>query len=281
MTAPSNVHWTGEFREEGELYFRVGRDGARFVAEWLGVCTLHADADGTGSELVPAPGADPMLVDKVHRGLARALVRHLEGKLTLHASASSFGEVAIACTGASQAGKSTLAAKLVAGHGGELVADDTLAVDLRDGAVIVHPTERLSWLLPDACRALGSIREDGLDERGSSDEDDGGLKYPVEPKRIAVGETRLAALVVLVFDDALSVPRLTRLRGLDAVKQLVASVVRFVLDEPERNRREMEQLARLSEAVPIYELARPRALEKLDATADVLRELARHRAGGA
>jgi hypothetical protein len=261
------VTWVEELHENGKLYFRVGRAGHRFVAEWAGVCTLYASRDGHDSELVPAPGADPELVDKLHRGLAKALLRHLQGKLTLHASAAAFDGVAIACMGESEAGKSTLGAALV-GLGGALVADDTLAIEFgEDGAVSVSPTERVSWLLSDSCEALGfSGRDDG--------------KIAIEAPRRTTSPVRLAALVSLTFDDELERPSLRRLRGHEALAKMVGSVVRFVLDEPERNRGELEQLIRLSESVPVYELARPWRLDQIGSTAEVLVELVRGRSNG-
>ncbi|WP_394837835.1 hypothetical protein LVJ94_13065 [Pendulispora rubella] len=256
------VHWTSETHEDGELRFRLGRQGDRLIAEWPGICTLWADRDGTSSELVPAPDADPELVAKLHRGLARALLRHVSGELTLHASAASVGGIAIACVGESHAGKSTAAAELVANHGAELVSDDTLAIVLRDGYAGVVPTESVSWLLPESRRALGF------------DAHDAATKVPVEPARAAQGEVPLGALVMLAFDDDIDAPELRRLRGHDALGRLVPSVVRFILDEPERHRRELEQLARLVSCVPVYELARPYRIEQLAAASDALRALA-------
>ena len=268
MPMDGEVNWTGEIHEEGELRFRLGRRGERLIAEWPGLCTLQADRDGNRSELVPAPGADPVLIDKLHRGLAKALLRHLTGQLTLHASAVAFDGIAIACVGESHAGKSTAVAELVAHHDGALVADDTLALVFQEGHVGVLPTEQVSWLLPDARLALGLTDVDLP------------IKIPVSPPRIAENEVCLAALVILEFDDGIDAPVVRRLRGNEVLARLVPSVVRFVLDEPERNRRELDQLLRLVDAVPTYELARPRELEKLAATGHALRALARRMDGG-
>ena len=153
-------------------------------------------------------------------------------------------------------------AELVAHHGAELVADDTLAVVLGENCASATPTESVSWLLPESRRALGF------------DADDVVAKVPIEPARVAQREVALGALVLLVFDDAIDAPKLRRLRGHDALGGLVPSVVRFILDEPERHRRELEQLNRLLSCVPVYELARPRRLEQLAATGEVLRALA-------
>ena len=54
--------------------------------------------------------------------------------------------------------------------------------------------------------------------------------------------------------------------------------MRFVIDDPAVQMREIEQLERLASAVPIYSLVRPRALERLgesiDLTLDLLERLA-------
>ncbi|WP_394848337.1 ATP-binding protein [Pendulispora brunnea] len=262
---PGEVRWTSEIHTDGELRFRLGREGDRLIAEWPGICTLRAERDGSSSELLPAPDADPELIDKLHSGLARALLRHVSGELTLHASAAAIGGRAIACVGESHAGKSTAVAELVVNHGAELVSDDTLAIVLGDHGAGVIPTEPVSWLLPESRRALGF------------DADETFGKVPIAPIRAAQGQVPLGALVMLVFDDDIDTPTLRRLRGHDALEGLVPSVVRFILDEPELHRRELEQLTRLVSCVPVYELARPYRIEQLAAASEALRALAEGR----
>ncbi len=260
------VQWVGEYRSEGELCFRLGREGARLIAEWPGCCTLRSDPGGLESELTASAGADPVLVAKIHDGLAPALLRHLQGKLTLHASAVSVEGVAVACFGESEAGKSTAIAHLARRSGAAFLADDTTAVEFTERGVEVERTERVSWLLPDARAALGLAADDRR-------------KIAVDPLVTGVRAT-LIAIVKLVFDDTLSEPRIRRMHGHEALASLLPSVVRFVIDEPGAQLHEFEQLGELTRAVPIFELARPKNLAALGRTSDALIEIMKSATNG-
>ncbi len=257
--AARTVTWLGQYCEDGVVYFRLGRDGEELVAEWPSIATLRANPLSRTSHFEAAPDADPELVDKVHRSLARALLRQLEQKLTLHGSAVCVGDRSIAIVGSSGSGKSTLAAALAQLEGVAFVADDTLAVEMSDqeASVSLLPTEVQSWLLPDACTALGIEAADD--------------KRAVAPLRLA-GPSRLTAILVPEFREDSAVV-LTRARGVAMLSALVPAVVRFIIDEPRVHLREMEQLTKLTNAVPMYVLARPRELASLFETVRVVREL--------
>lgn len=251
------IKWLGEHHEEnGNLNFRIGRVGNDMVAEWAGHCTLRADRSGTRFDLTPEPGANPELIAKLHKGLARALIRHLQGKLTLHASAVSIQGSLVACFGESEAGKSTTVAHLAQRAGVVFFADDTAAVEFRADRVEVVPTETVSWLRPAAYAALGF---------GETK-----LKTAVSPARVSTDAEPLVALINLTFDDHLSRPRARRLHGQEALSKLIRATVRFVIDEPAAQLLEFEQLERIVRAVPIFELARPHDLDGLAASGDAI-----------
>ena len=256
------VEWVGEYRSEGALHFRIGRSGHTLVAEWAGCCTLRSDRAGTESELVADPEADPNLVAKIDHGLAPALLRHLRGKLTLHAAAVSLEGKAVACFGESGAGKSTSIAHLARQLDASLFADDTVAVEFGPDAIHIIPTERVSWLLPEARVALGLSDNDPR-------------KIALAPARAGLGAPPLVALVKLRFDDALPAPSVRRVHGHEALASLVPSLLRFVIDEPDVQLREFEQLSALVRAVPVFELVRPRNLAALSATSDAIAALVR------
>ncbi len=241
MTA---VRWISEQHEAGALAFRLGRQGEDLVAEFVDVATLVASRDGRELAFLPAPGADPRVVAKVHGSLVPALLRHVTSRLTLHGSAVAVGPRVATLLGASGAGKSTLAAHLCALHGGALVADDTTALDWEEDTARVVPTERVHWLVG-----------------GSVDPREGDEKLPVAPPRLGEGAAQLATVCSLSFDASLPHARLRRLRGHEALARLVPNVIRFVVDEPAAQLWELAELGRLVERVPIYELARPRGLE--------------------
>jgi hypothetical protein len=248
--------WLGEYPSVGEVIFRLGRTQDELVAEWPGICTLRANRAAGTSTLTPVPGADPVIIEKVHRGLAQALLRHLAGKLTLHASAVAFAGSAVACLGESEAGKSTTMASLAQRRDAELVADDTLAIEFVGDDVQVLPTETLSWLRPEAHASLGHGQVT--------------TKSPVSPPRAAIGASSLVALAKLTFDETASRPQLRRLRGHGALSALVPGVVRFILDEQAAHVTECEQLSVLVRAVPLFELIRKRDLASLAESADLL-----------
>src|ERR1019366_5017310 len=119
--------------------------------------------------------------------------------------------------------------------------------------VAVNPTDSGHLLRPDVALALGLE------------------PHPREKTwaaaRTATKAARLAALVVLVFDDRVPKPLVRRVRGAAPFVALNQSLVRFVLDEPEVLRRDMDTLARIAERVSFFELVRAPNMSQLTATA--------------
>jgi hypothetical protein len=260
----TDVVWTGEYRaEDGEVGFRVGRAGSELVAEWPGLARLYAAGDGASHRWEFEPEADDASIDKIKQGLGRGLLRHLQGRVSLHASAVSLNGRAIACIGASGMGKSTLAADLCQHHGAALLADDVAAIEIDADPAIVLPGERAHYMVAESLRALG------LRFRDDPDVD----KHAVTAASLAAGPAPLHALVSLKFDDALAEPRLEPVRGLDALERLVPCLARFVIDDAQAQLRECEQLRSLAARVPLLELRRPRNLLRLNASSSVLLDL--------
>ena len=151
---PRSIQWLAQIPAAGPAQLRIGRAGDRLVAEWPGIGTFHALPDGTEPEFVPAPGAPARAVDKLSSGLTPALLRHLQGRLTLHASAAQIGESALACLGDSGMGKSTQIAAILRSHQAALIADDTLAIDFDEQVCHRYSTEPVNTAA-DARAALG------------------------------------------------------------------------------------------------------------------------------
>jgi hypothetical protein len=251
----SGVVWTSEYRTpEGEVMFRVGRAGVELVAEWPGIARLFAQADGRSHRWELEPDVDDETLEKIQRGIGRGLLRHLEGRLSLHAAAASRNGRAVACIGDSGRGKSTLVADLCQNHGAALLADDVAGIEIDGDEVLVLPGERVHWMGPSSLRALGHR----LEREYAGDDD----KACVAPRVLAIAPVRLSALVFLVFDDGIPSPLLAPLRGLDAVERLVPCLARFVVDDARAQLREIEQLKTLSSRVPLLELRRPRSLAR-------------------
>jgi hypothetical protein len=253
--------WLAERVEDDEVWFRIGRVDNLLIAEWPGLCTLTADRDGSNAKLVAAPGAAPVTLEKVQRGVAYALVESLRGKVSLHAGAVARNGGAIVLVGRNHAGKSSAVADLCA-HGAQLLADD-IAVIARghDGSRLVEPTERHHWLGPASRVALG------LGTGGNSEDD----KHPLLAAEPGASPVRLRAIIAIEFEEG--DPHLTRVAGIEAMSRLVPSVVRFALDDGARSREELGQLVQLLDTVPFYLLRRPRDLARIREPGMLMEEL--------
>jgi hypothetical protein len=259
-----DVAWLSEHRSrDGELTFRIGRVEGELVAEWPGIGRMFADARGVARWEID-PDADAPTIEKIKRGVGRALLRHLEGRLSIHAGAAALNGRAVACIGESGTGKSTLMADFCRRYGASLYADDIACLELEGEEVQLLPGERTHWVDPPAALALGLDHEEG---DGDADDDD---KHPVEARLAADRPSRLVACVALLFDDALDAPVVRPMRGLDAMERLVPSLARFALDDARAHLREHEQLQTLARRVRLLELRRPRNLRALAASSEAL-----------
>jgi hypothetical protein len=259
MTDP--VKWLAQIPMVNEaIPFRIGTAGDEVIAEWTGLARLVALRDGSRSELIFEPGADPRVIEKIRRGSAFLLLRELSGSLALHGAAVVAGGKAAVLLGRSGQGKSTLAAALCRA-GAALLADDAVAlepVELAGKARWnVLPQEADHWLDADALRAIGGPP---LEATG---------KVPVASARVAEHPVAVACFIELRFGGER--PSLARLHGVEAALGLVPQIARFILDDPERQRRELDLIHRLVDEVPCFALERPRAYERLDETVELLR----------
>jgi hypothetical protein len=249
---------------DGQLAFRIGREGDDLVAEWIDLCEIRSDRSAERTSFVAREGAEPRLIAKVRAGVGAALLRHLRGETSLHASAVAKDGRALAFLGRSGAGKSTLAAWLCLARGFALVADDIVQVDVDSRRVLAVPTEKEHWLEVASHRALGL----------PSSAESGGGKSAVPAGRIADGPTPLVALFSLALDPtAPAAPTVARMRGHRAIEVLVPCLVRFVIDEPRAQIAELERIAELLELVPLYEIRVRRDYGALPAIADALESL--------
>ncbi len=263
MTSGSVTIWVSEHRVDGRVVARIGRRGEDLVAEFPSVGTFTSSPNGTRTQFEPVEGAATTVLEKMNTSLIGALRRHLQGKVTLHGSAVALRSKAAAFIGPSESGKSTLAAALCAEPDVELVADDTVAIELpltTETGVEIIPTQTKAWLLPDARLLLG------LDAAPAG-------KSPVAFCGATSPTLTLDAIVGLVFDSTVRQPTLRRLRGQEAFSLLSGSTIRFVIDDPEAQLREFDQLRRLVRQCSVFELRRPPELAQLGSSVALLRQL--------
>jgi hypothetical protein len=175
---------------------------------------------GTGRVLVrngeeilvqPEADADP---SAVLSGPVQAVLWHQRGLLPLHASVIAVGDRAIALSGHSTAGKSTLAAVL-AGRGHTVIADDICVVDggVAGGATVLAGSSRLR-LWRDALDFLG-IDPQTL-ERAAA----GKQKYVLDCGTDCRGERRPLAAVIVLSRQTNGSVTIERLRGAGATGAL-------------------------------------------------------------
>lgn len=262
------VVWLAEHLEDDALVFRVGRVDQTndVVAEWNALARLYASRDGSSSRFEAEPGAEPALVEKIRSGSAAMLLRHIDGKLALHGSAVMVRGGAVIMCGRSGAGKSTLAARLCAQWDASLLSDDLVPIEEEEGERWrVRPLETRHWLDAAAREAVISAPHE---VRAAQDAD----KTPIDAPRLAFDVCALKSVVDLSFNE--STPRLVRLHGIDALQVVVPQTIRFIIDEPERHRKELDRLVQLARDIPIFRLERPRDLSLLDRTCEIIAHLA-------
>jgi hypothetical protein len=210
-------------------------------------------------------------------GSAFGALLHQRGLLPLHANALEIAGKAVAFMGPSGEGKSTLAAAFH-DRGHRILADDVCVVDLEEAA---HPTVRPG--LPRLRLWRDSIEQSGRDaaEYDRSYAGDETLeKYDVPLARSAAVTTpvELAVVYLLARDAEFEITPLT---GASAAEAVFANTYRGAFVSTARQEHShWSACVRLVQSVPVYRVARPRALEALGAQcATILEHAAAEMAG--
>jgi hypothetical protein len=180
---------------------------------------------------------------------ALATVLALSGQCVLHASAVQTDGRAVGFMGSSGMGKTTLAAQCCAA-GARILSDDVLRVEVADGRAWCFSGSselRLRAAAAELAASLtASARRSTVDERQA-----------VRPPAAAPGRHPIGALVVPICDRDLERARIERLRGPDAVRELVRFPRTLGWIDGERARRDFAVLAALAELVPVYRATLP------------------------
>jgi len=251
---------------EDPLY---GSVSARLVRHDAG---MRIDVDDTGSfelgtdgrEIRWAPLSEPWWgfgrSHLIGRVLATAL--HLEGTVTLHASAVESAEGVAGFLAPKHFGKSTIGLRLVRA-GMRFVTDDSLAVSVRDSSVVASPGVP-SLRVTDPAGAPTDLMDGAvIPEPGR----DGKIALPPLPERLLMSApTALCALYLLrpqkPGGDAPSVAR-TLLPESEAVVRLMGQFKIGSMLGPAAGVHLLETATRLSRRVPVYGLEIVRDLERL------------------
>jgi hypothetical protein len=212
-------------------------------------------------------GIDPTDIPTVLQGGALACLLLLRDVPALHAAAIDTGNGAILVLGDSGAGKSTTAASLIrAGH--RLVADDTAALEERDGEVVVHPGLPRLRILEDSARALGwNVAE--LPPVFQHTENarkwfiDGGTtsNAPLKVRAIYILRQRVRGAAET---------RIVRLRAAKALGELLRHSHASAVPDRAHSQTLFTSLRRIAELVPMHEVHAADALNRLNALAATL-----------
>lgn len=233
--------WTSPFLE-------INQD--KNVLAKVGSLRFHISS---GSEIVlrlPAAG-DSSEVETHLSSLVAGALLHQRGDLALHASAVNIHGAAIALSGASGQGKSTLAS-VFALAGYPLISDDVCRVQFSGDRVMVFPGPPRIRLWPDMARAIGKNPDDLAVGRAD------------HPKRLLTDLPRttdakpLCALIRLVVDPRLDKPMMERITGPASVMPMDDLLYRTRLGR--RMGRAVplfRNLMQLGSMVPVFRLKRP------------------------
>ncbi|MFN0182031.1 MAG: hypothetical protein ACKVZ0_24775 [Gemmatimonadales bacterium] len=239
-------------------------DGGLLVAV-TGVGRFAA-REGRLIEVDADPGAKREDLDLYLSGAMLGAVLHQRGLFPLHAAAVAHGGVAVAIAGESSAGKSTLAATLVA-TGGTFLTDDSSVLDFGRGGVSLWPGARRLKLDK---QSLGLLRQSPGEDLASAGGTRGKYHAPVEAPLSSAGPVPLARVYLLT--DGSGPPRLERLAGLEAVSAIADHAHFLVFAIAMGRQRQIFQLAaRAAGGLEVYRLIRPRGLEQLPAIAELVR----------
>jgi HPr Serine kinase C-terminal domain len=215
---------------------------------------MRVDSAGTAIDVERTEGiALPDLLQIV-QSIGLAIVLQLRGVLLFHACAVDVGGQAILVLGAAGAGKSTMAAALVR-HGFALLSDDISAIEVIDGAPVVHPGPPRLRLRPDAARATGwdpAALPRVFDTPLLGDKRH--VELAVEGGSFCAEARRIAAIFVLERRTKDPAPLLRPLSSVEALATLRRNGYRDWLLEREQHAQRFPLIARLAHEVPVHSI---------------------------
>lgn len=234
--------------------------GYRLYARHFGLARISAD----GASVLCAPPEEeaPWSWQRFLVGRILPWAAVLRGFEVFHASAVAIDGRAIALTGPTGAGKTSLALRLVE-QGAAFLTDDVLAVDRHDGELMAHPGAGIASVRPVERAAFSEVAWDGLGTvLGESDK-----TYVAVPR-----VERPLPLTAIFFVGRGDGPAVEPLASPDP-RLLLGSTFVLGVQTPSRLRNQLDVCAAIARTVPAYRL---RVAPGVDAAtlAEMVREAA-------
>jgi hypothetical protein len=238
--------------------YRATEDGTLLTVAKVGRYLIR---DGREILIDPAPGASERNVRLFLLGSAIGALLHQRGLLPLHANAIDIGGRAVAFSGHSGAGKSTIAAWFH-DRGHNILADDVCVIGFDEaGRALAYPGIPRLRLWREALEASG--RDADSYARSFDDTD----KYDVPTLNEAgAGPMPLAAIYLLrKAEEAGGEAEIERLKGIEAVETLVSNTYRGgYLSMIGRTREHLSACIRVARAVPVFRAQRLWGFDRFD-----------------
>lgn len=238
LSAGAQVLYSADREGDGTVLLRVE-----------GLCDFRVAASLDRVECNPWPTCPANFIPVLLTGTVSAFLLVLKGLCVLHASSVSVDGVALAIAGPSGGGKTTLATQLCAA-GAELITDDVLPLDFGVDSVDVVGTSAELRLRQGASELTSRFAEP-VSTRMTVDD-----RVALAAPRSGLELHRLAAILLpqAVSDlENVEVEQLTPMRALFEL----SCHTRIALQDLELLARQFQQLAVVTERVPVYRVRTP------------------------
>jgi hypothetical protein len=257
---------------EGAAGYSVSAEGTLLRIPDVGRYRIR---DGREIVVEAEAGASERNIRLFLLGSALGALLHQRGLLPLHANAIEMDGCAVAFSGHSGAGKSTIAAWFH-DQGHRILTDDVCVIGFDEaGRALAYPGIPRLRLWREALEATG--RDVELYDRSYDAMD----KYDVPSERRATAPLPLAAIYLLrQAGEEADGPSIARLQGVDCVETLIANTYRGAyLKTIGRTGEHLAACLRVARQVPVFRATRLWGFDRFDAQAQLLDAHAREQAG--